>query len=381
MSVTARGSTSIRKADILQQRNTPTTYRRVVFAHKATAGETGINLLNLTTPTEMTSVGFSQPSFSELQAIHLKFNRKNLEIVSSSRGQLQDYVSYNVNTSNQIEFNGFTADADEIFVCTVTHQPATGVNVVDAAPLVSTGTLPATEDEYYVGQSFEVNKYSTSQIGAVLVYVEGALQLRNSGNATASPSADGNYQEIDSGDGSGSIIKFNTTVAADQTVMVVSNGLLVNNPDDSRDQTIESLAGQVDAMIPTLASVAGVPESDFQAAPNQVDLKAFSSKVNSMQRYHVIDNGDSPYDVVSPVDLLLVDTTSGAVTVTLSSSPSIGDRVMVMDSESNFGTTTLTIDGNGNDIDGSASNFTISTDDAWAELIFVDSTRGWVVRV
>jgi len=164
MSVTGTGTLSIRKADVAQQRNLPTTYRRIVFAHKATAGETGINLLALNAPSEMTSRGFSQPSTSVLQAAHLKFARKNLEIVSSSKGQLQDYISYDVATSTQINFNGFTADADEIFICTITHQPASSVQVVDAAPLISTGTLLATETEYNVGQAFEVNKYSTQQI-------------------------------------------------------------------------------------------------------------------------------------------------------------------------------------------------------------------------
>lgn len=73
-----------------------------------------------------------------------------------------------------------------------------------------------------------------------------------------------------------------------------------------------------------------------------------------------------------------VNTTSGAVTVTLPASPSIGDHVSIIDSHANAATNNITIDRNGNNIMGSASNDVLNTNDARRHLSYVDATRGWV---
>lgn len=378
MSVTGLGSVSIRKRDLAQQRQPSTAYKRLTFAHKATGGESGIDLTSLVAPTEMTSIGFVQAGQLEICAAKVKLNRKNLTIHSSSKGVLQDWLSYEVATNTQINFTGFTADVGEIFTFQVSHQPTTGVHIVDASPLVVTGTLAATFSEFNVGQGFEIGKFSTQQVGAVMVYLDGVLQYRNVNNAAAAPAADGNYEEIDAGAGLGSIIKFNVTDLTDREVTVISTGLLVNNPDDSRDQAIESLAGQVDAVITTLADTAGVPETTFQTAPNNIDLRAFGDRVNSMLRYK---QKSTAYTAVGPVDMILADTTSAPFSITLPLTPNVGDRVMITDSHGMFGTNTLTVDRNGHSIDSVAADFTISTNGAWVELIYVDAIVGWTIRV
>jgi hypothetical protein len=295
---------------------------------------------------------------------------------------LQDFLSYTISSSYQINFNGWTADADEIFIGIVDHSPSTGLEVVDASMLVASGTLLATQQDFTTTEAFEVNKYPTKQAGAVLVFVDGVQQFRNSGNATASPSADGNYQEVDNGSGLGTIIRMNSTEAYDRNVLVISNGLLVNRPSASRDQAIESLAGQIDKMIPDLALATGNPTSTYQAAPNNVDLKSFGDNVQKLQRYRSISSTSSLSDRtgVGPVDQVLFDTTTGAGTFVLPASPSIGDRVVLMDAMSTFGTFNLTVSRNGNNILGTADNYIINVNNAWAEFIFVSSSRGWIVR-
>ena len=76
-----------------------------------------------------------------------------------------------------------------------------------------------------------------------------------------------------------------------------------------------------------------------------------------------------------------VDTAaSGAVTMTLPSSPSAGNIVAVKDYNGNFATANLTIDRNSSPINGAnAANPVIDTDGASLVLIYVDSTQGWVV--
>ena len=74
-----------------------------------------------------------------------------------------------------------------------------------------------------------------------------------------------------------------------------------------------------------------------------------------------------------------VNTTSGAVTVTLPASPSAGDIVAISDYAATAGTNNITVGRNGSNIEGSASDLTISNDSEALTFVYVDGTRGWKV--
>ena len=73
------------------------------------------------------------------------------------------------------------------------------------------------------------------------------------------------------------------------------------------------------------------------------------------------------------------DTSSGTFSLTLPSSPSAGNIVALQDYANNFGTAKLTLDRNGSNINGSASNFDLTTDGTALTLVYVDATNGWLV--
>jgi hypothetical protein len=107
---------------------------------------------------------------------------------------------------------------------------------------------------------------------------------RNAGNATASVSADGNYQELDAGSGLSNTIRFNIVDPVNsRPITVLSNGMLAERPEGSLRAEIETLAGQNDSIIETLAVVAGVPTTNFRSAPNSVDLQTFGQRVLTME--------------------------------------------------------------------------------------------------
>ena len=72
-----------------------------------------------------------------------------------------------------------------------------------------------------------------------------------------------------------------------------------------------------------------------------------------------------------------VNTTSGAVTMTLPATPSAGDIVALQDYAGTWGTNNVTIGRNGSNIGGIAVDPTLSTSDQSITLVYVDSTRGW----
>ncbi len=76
-----------------------------------------------------------------------------------------------------------------------------------------------------------------------------------------------------------------------------------------------------------------------------------------------------------------VNTTSGAITATLPSSPSAGDFVAFVDYAETFATNKLTIGRNSSNIQGSATNSELTTNRASVVLVYVDSTEGWLYTV
>ena len=75
-----------------------------------------------------------------------------------------------------------------------------------------------------------------------------------------------------------------------------------------------------------------------------------------------------------------VNTTSIAITMTLPASAVRGDEVWIIDYAGTFDTNNLTVGRNGHNIQGDASDLTVSTERAGFTLVYVDSTQGWLLR-
>jgi len=79
-------------------------------------------------------------------------------------------------------------------------------------------------------------------------------------------------------------------------------------------------------------------------------------------------------------DNLFVDTSGGAVTITLPASPSIGNQVKIIDSHGTAATNNITVGRNSQKIQGTAADLTISTNRAGIALVFYDSDNGWLLK-
>jgi hypothetical protein len=81
-------------------------------------------------------------------------------------------------------------------------------------------------------------------------------------------------------------------------------------------------------------------------------------------------------------DQIVVDTVANPVTITLPSSPAVGDEVTIMDgSASNgFATNNCIIDRGGSNIEGAAANDTLATNNQCVTLIYANATKGWLYK-
>ncbi len=78
-------------------------------------------------------------------------------------------------------------------------------------------------------------------------------------------------------------------------------------------------------------------------------------------------------------DRLFVDTSGGAVTITLPLSPAVGDSVRFIDVAGSFNTNNLTVARNGSKIMGLTENLTENTQYSAFGLVYSGSTYGWVL--
>jgi len=72
-----------------------------------------------------------------------------------------------------------------------------------------------------------------------------------------------------------------------------------------------------------------------------------------------------------------VNTTAGAITVTLPASPSAGDVVAVSDYAGTADTNNITIARNGSNINGAAADLIVNKENSAVTLVYVDGTQGW----
>ena len=114
-------------------------------------------------------------------------------------------------------------------------------------------------------------------------------------------------------------------------------------------------------------------------AGSTVQLYSDGTNINSGLLTKGYYTTTSAYTAVNN-DQVIVDTSGGVVTVTLPASPSVGNEVTIIDGKGSFNTNNLTVNRNGSNINGAASNLTVSTNGTAFTLVYLNATRGWAYK-
>jgi len=186
----------------------------------------------------------------------------------------------------------------------------------------------------------------------------------------------------------GTQITFSTAPASGASIFIVEISGAVGGPLDSDLNGTElildtdgdtSITADTDDQIDI--KIAGA--DDFRFTANNFEILSGSTITNSGTA-----SGFSTIDWQSVVTGnttmvasrgYFVNTTSGAITMTLPSSASIGDTVAIIDYAGTADTNNITVGRNSHKIQGDASDLTVSTERAAFRLVYVDSTQGWLL--
>ena len=144
-------------------------------------------------------------------------------------------------------------------------------------------------------------------------------------------------------------------------------------------------AGTVQA---TLADGVFAPETDSDVDLGTTSLRFKDTFVDTITTTEAINGAlkrwtvkTSAYTAVAG-DRLLADTaTTAAFTITLPSSPAVGDEIHILDSAANFDSANLTVGRNGKKIQGLSADLTLTTENTGIGLVFMSDTYGWRVLV
>lgn len=256
------------------------------FAHKFAGGEASFSLLNMTTPTSEMP-GFVNPSPSVIAGAGIAANSSALRLYISSGGRMIEFDSYKV-LGTTIQFLGVLAlsgmPANTVVYGEIAGVAANPIVVGDGRFIRKSYSLAVGATSCPLGLTYKVGVGlgNSDQIGDIMVFRNGVLQMRNVGNATAAVNADGNYQEIDAGNGYGTSITFNTPPVGQADAIMVQMGFQVASGQMQIWSELERLQGAIQALAVDAALGFGQPIGNYLSAnATELERRAFGDLVTS----------------------------------------------------------------------------------------------------
>ena len=162
--------------------------------------------------------------------------------------------------------------------------------------------------------------------------------------------------------------------------------------------TVAGFTGSQGATGFTGSSASNITVSDFDTGVVDTDLSSVSASDDTLASAKAIKTyvddqvasaggGGTSWQAVKTAAFnatagegYFVNTTSAAITATLPASPTLGDEIAFIDYARTFDTNNLTVARNGNPIQGSATDLTVSIEGSGFTLVFVDGTQGWLLK-
>lgn len=270
MSSVKKVNTSRKRADIQPSRTGYLGSKNLNFHHQATLDDLTIDLTNLNGYIP----GINNPSpsdFANVQAFVANFSLKS----ETREYELVRNIDFNISGTIITFINGFEALEDEKFFGAIL-LPTSNAIVTESRTEISQFELPIGTVLLNIGTTYVVNANPTQQIGTIKVFRDGMIQLRCEGNIITN---EGNYIEIDSGNGFGNSIQFKTANGVSIDGIVVDFGVH-QVADVNIFSDLERLSGSILQLSNDMADVTGNPVEDYiTASASETDRLTLANTV------------------------------------------------------------------------------------------------------
>ena len=212
--------------------------------------------------------------------------------------------------------------------------------------------------------------------------VSGTTNLGNVGNVTITGGTNG---YLLSTNGSGGLSWVASATSSNIVLDSFSgNGVqtvfTLTNAPTSEDYTIINIDGVSQLHSAYTVSGANVTLSSAPASGAAIEVMTFNlggTGSNTSSGYTYVEaTGNTTANANTKY---IVNTNSANITITLPSSPTFGTEVGIIDGTGNASVHAITIGRNGSNIQGAASNMTVTTDRSAFTLVYYNASQGWVL--
>jgi hypothetical protein len=265
----------------------------------------------------------------------------------------------------------------------------TSWNIVAAGNVGATGATGPTGPAGGGGSSISV-----SDEGSVITSGVTSFDFTGSGVTASAVGTAVTVNIPGGGGGGGSYTRTTYTATAGQTtfsatytvnyVEVYLNGILLGTADYTATSgtsivlAVAAAAGDlVDIVALNISFTSGVTSVGTPTS-NQLAAWTGSTSIQGVNSFPVWQSVQTGNFTAVAGNSYPVNTTSGAVTVTLPASPSIGQIVQFSDYAGTWATNNVTFNFNGLKFNGSATNGVVATKRETIAFVYIDSTQGWL---
>ena len=171
-------------------------------------------------------------------------------------------------------------------------------------------------------------------------------------------------------------ITFTVAPGASDTIdfiVILGDALAIGEPSDNTVTNAKLVDGTI--------SNAKLANNSITINGTSINLGASGDIVAGTDWQPVITADGSTTTTTVAGEGYFIDTTSNSHTIILPSSPTQGDTIAIADYAGTFATNNVTINRNGNNIQGAAGNGTIETNNQNVRFTYVDATKGWIPTI
>ena len=286
-----------------------------------------------------------------------------------------NYTFANANLGNAATANFFIGSGNNL-------SNVQGANVTGSVSIATTSGTVTTAAQPNITSTGSLTGLTISNATGIVNFTTSAnVTLGAVGNLHISGGTNG---YVLSTDGSGALSWISAAVAASGSNIVVDtfsgNGVqtvfTLTNAPTSENYTLININGVSQLHSAYTVANANVTLSTAPVNGAVIEVMTFNLGGGSSGSTYVEVTNNTSANVNTKY---IVNTDSANLTITLPSSPALGDEVGIIDGTGNASVHAITIGRNGGNIQGAASNMTVTTDRSAFTLVYYNVTQGWIL--